>query len=202
MGLPSELCPKCGSRNTYQQDGENHCMMCGSIWSVGSTCPAKAPAAPSQKEEIPVSESKKKPCRNCGRVMTIPCDGLCGGCYGAVYGKHEKGTPEYDKALADAKARFTDPNYDPHRRKHSEKIAPPSVVICMDNSEKAADIPVKKMPPEILNHERLTEWARKKTPLQDAFTRMPLIVDKLRAERDFHSAMIEKINKAIEILQP
>lgn len=56
----------------------------------------------------------KKACRNCGREKNIVCDGLCGGCYGSVRGM-EKDTPEYFKALADAKKRFNDPDYKPRR---------------------------------------------------------------------------------------
>lgn len=61
----------------------------------------------------------KKICNNCGRTMLIIAGGMCGGCYYA--GKNcgfEKGTPEYDAALAAAKERFTNPN---HKQKRSKK---------------------------------------------------------------------------------
>lgn len=178
-------CPKCESSNTYQQDGQNACMMCGSRWPIVGTSSPILPAAPDQQEKTSVSKSKKKPCRNCGRVMTIPCHGLCGGCYGAVYGKYKKGTPEYDKALEDAKARLTDPNHSPYSRKRKKTEPLVVAAICTDNPEKAVeDIPVEH------------------ALLKDELTGVALIIDKLRAERDFYSSMIAKIDQAIEILRP
>ena len=54
----------------------------------------------------------KKACRNCGRIAEIQSDGLCGRCYYNVWKKNlKKGTPEYDAALAEAKIKYTDPNY-------------------------------------------------------------------------------------------
>jgi hypothetical protein len=85
-------CPKCQSPNTYTQDGQNACMMCGKRWPLQLILTRK---------EIPMS--KKGNCRNCERESTIVADGLCGMCYGHVHSKYAKGTPEYDQALAEAK---------------------------------------------------------------------------------------------------
>ena len=58
-----------------------------------------------------MSGRTKKACRNCGRVRAIIGDGLDSSCYWAVYKKFTKGTPEYDAALAEAKIKYSDPNY-------------------------------------------------------------------------------------------
>jgi DNA-directed RNA polymerase subunit RPC12/RpoP len=64
----------------------------------------------SRKEEKTMAKTTN--CRNCGRGKPIVQDGLCGGCVGSFYrNKYQKGTPEYDTALAEAKKRFTDPSY-------------------------------------------------------------------------------------------
>ncbi len=138
-------CIKCGSGNTYRQDGENACMMCGSRWPIVLKQPPMDMAdeysrseeketmeekETVKKEDPPVKNDKRKACRNCERMMTIPGDGLCGGCYGAVKGK-SKGTPEYDAALAQAKIKLTDPNFKPgnNRRNYKAKhksLPPPS----------------------------------------------------------------------------
>ena len=67
----------------------------------------------------------KKACRNCGRIAEIQSDGLCGRCYYNVWKKNlKKGTPEYDAALAEAKIKYTDPNY---RLISPEQISPEKI---------------------------------------------------------------------------
>lgn len=117
-------CIKCGSGNTYQQDGENACMMCGSRWPIvlePTQATVKETAAEQMEETDSAKNSRKKACRNCGRIMTIPGDGLCGGCYGAVHNKFTKGTPEYDAALEKAKIKLTDPNFTPGNNRRGIK---------------------------------------------------------------------------------
>ena len=60
-------------------------------------------------------------CDNCERDnLYIVAHGICGACYGAVR-QCGWGTPECEAALAEAKKRFTDPNY---KRGGKKKIAP------------------------------------------------------------------------------
>lgn len=109
MSSMTPRCPKCNALPAYIQEGAYACMMCGKRWPVNGV----KPIVISKVEEDMSSE--KRECRNCGRKKQIVGDGLCGGCYSAVYAKHKKGTPEYDQALAEAKARFTDPGRKVHR---------------------------------------------------------------------------------------
>jgi hypothetical protein len=84
-------------------------MMCGKRWPPSRLSIVVKRESKQEKGESRMSTTKE--CRNCGRVKVIQADGMCGGCRGSVYKKYEKGTPEYDAALADAKARFTDPDH-------------------------------------------------------------------------------------------
>jgi hypothetical protein len=74
------------------------------------------------KEEVKPM-AKYTECRNCGRTMTIISYGLCGGCYQASK-PFERGSAEYNEALAEAKKRLTDPNYKNQTKiKHEENKA-------------------------------------------------------------------------------
>jgi len=154
-------CIKCGSGNTYQQDGENACMMCGSRWPIvlEPTRAEEKIMTEQAKENSPAEKSKRAACRNCARVMTIPGDGLCGGCYGAVHGKFTKGTPEYDAALAAAKIKLTDPNFKTgnNRSKKISKIVMPPLFPRLDSSLRGAETAIVKqgetLPPPPLNQQ-------------------------------------------------
>lgn len=63
----------------------------------------------------------KGTCTNCGREGNLQSGGHCSFCYSARKGL-EKGTPEYDRALAEAKKRFNDPN---HKRRGWKKVTKP-----------------------------------------------------------------------------
>lgn len=99
-------CPKCMSNRVYIDDDFYACRECGNRW-----IPNFKPITKTEDEEM-----AKKGCRNYGRDKNVIGDDLCGGCYFAVRG-YTKGTPEYDQRLADAKKRFTDPNYNNHPSK-------------------------------------------------------------------------------------
>lgn len=107
MSIP--LCPKCGSRPAYIQDGKYRCMMCSHDYSIQKPVLLKADENISKdittektiKTESEVKEmSLSGKCRNCERDnMSIVSDHLCGACHRSTAGKR-KGTPEYEAALA------------------------------------------------------------------------------------------------------
>lgn len=188
-------CIKCGSGNTYQQDGENACMMCGSRWPlVLETTQAgeKAIVAEQAKENSPAEKSKRAACRNCARVMTIPGDGLCGGCYGAVHGKFTKGTPEYDAALAAAKIKLTDPNFKTgnNRSKKISKIVMPRR---LDSSLRGAETAIVKqgetLPPPSL-----------KSAIKQSSTPISAAIAHLKDQVHKNEEKQAKMRQAIEIL--
>jgi hypothetical protein len=118
------------------------------------------------------SKSKLRPCRNCGRVKNIIGDDLCGGCYFAVR-IWKKGTPVYDQRLADAKKRFTDPDYKERggcRHKKKTKAI---------TSNLTAPDPEKKATKQL---ENIT------------------VTDMMIAERDLLLDRVQRLNTAIELL--
>lgn len=95
-------CPKCGSQGLFRDDDRVNglvaiaCRFCGHrIYPGGGV-------AVIENEEEAMSK-EKKPCRNCGRVLTIIGDGCCFVCYKA--GKWLAGE-EKERALAAVKARI------------------------------------------------------------------------------------------------
>lgn len=191
-------CIKCGSGNTYQQDGENACMMCGSRWPIvlePTQATVKETAAEQMEETDSAKNSRKKACRNCGRIMTIPGDGLCGGCYGAVHNKFTKGTPEYDAALEKAKIKLTDPNFKTgnNRSKKISKIVMPPLFPRLDSSLCVAEIAIvkqgKTLPPPPLNQQSSKEVS----PISAAIAHLKDQVHKNEEKQ-------AKMRQAIEIL--
>lgn len=85
------VCPKCQSGNTYFQDGEWACMMCGKRWH------------PQTKSTKGADVSKIGECVNCKRTTSLVAHGMCGMCYLSVHNKHEKGTAAYEEALKKAR---------------------------------------------------------------------------------------------------
>jgi hypothetical protein len=81
--------------------------MCGERWPVNGA----APVIYKKLSEEDILMSGKRVCTNCGRPKPIIGRGLCGGCYYSGKKAGAPGSPEYMKALAAAKERFTDPNY-------------------------------------------------------------------------------------------
>lgn len=124
-----------------------------------------------------VNTNRKKECKNCHRVMSIQMRGLCGGCNN-VAKCLAPGSPEYQKALAEAAKRFNDPNYK-HGNRHTVK---------KQSAEAAA--PKKS----VLDH-TIKQVARA------GRTGIPAIIAQARDERDFHMAEVEKLRKAINILE-
>ena len=115
--MTSPRCPKCNSRPAYTQEGSYVCLMCGKRWPVNGVKPIVISKV---EEDMP----EKRDCRNCGRIMTIMADGLCGGCYKFVYRKYTKGTAAYDLALIEAKERFTDSEYKTRRPRVAKAAEP------------------------------------------------------------------------------
>lgn len=149
-----------------------HCVMCGEFFpppGVKDYVYKKL-----EEEDMP----RKRKCRNCGRLMNIVGDDLCGGCYFAVRGM-TKGTPEYDAALAAAKKRFSDPNYKPTRGGARKGTGPKPKV-----EKKYKELPTLK-----------TIKPKTEKPLTSLTA-----LDMLIAERNMHQAKVFQINKAIEIL--
>ena len=108
-------CPACKSHNTFFDGVDNICIDCKKRWlrtdeSRDVLLKTNQKVISCETKEVNIM-AKYTECRNCERTMTIIGDGLCGGCYNAVYKKFEKGTAEYDAALAKIKAKVTDPNY-------------------------------------------------------------------------------------------
>lgn len=190
-------CIKCGSGNTYQQDGENACMMCGSRWPIAlePTQAEEKIMTKQAKENLPAEKSKRAACRNCERVMTIPGDGLCGGCYGAVHGKFTKGTPEYDAALAAAKIKLTDPKFKigNSRSKKISKIVMPPLFHHLDSSLRGAETAIVKqgenLPPPPLNQQS----SKAVSPISAAIAHLKDQVHKNEEKQ-------AKMRQAIEIL--
>jgi hypothetical protein len=108
-------CPKCMSNRIYTDDGFYACRECGNRWIPNFK--------PYSKVEEEMNKPKPRECVNCGRIKTILGDGLCPGCYSSVHNKFEKGTPEYDQALAAAKKRFSDPDRKQTLKRKSKKLS-------------------------------------------------------------------------------
>lgn len=169
------LCQKCKSPNIYKQDGELCCMMCGKRTPITIA----APIIKTEKKEKKLM-TRKKECRNCGRLMVIQQDYLCGGCHGSVKGI-VKNSPEYLSALDEAKKRFTDPEY---KRGRSKNIK---------NMEKAE--PVKRAIGTVAINKDHEEYDIKKD-----FHRSPAL-DLLVFERDCLQNRVSKLNQVIDILR-
>lgn len=162
-------CPKCSSLNTYSDGWEMACLMCGKRWGQPTGILKKTPV------EAEVNEMEvKKVCRNCGRDKNIIGDGLCGGCYFSVKGM-EKGTPEYDEELSNAKKRFTDPNYVVRRGRKAK----PSSQKQPATTKSTLDMTVKEV----------------------ARTGIPGIIQRMRDEQADYLAEAEKLGKAITLLE-
>lgn len=181
------LCPKCNSNNTYFDGIDNACRTCGKRWlrdgyqprpviinkETCHSCEGRNP----ERERTMKDKNRLRACRNCGRKMTIQSDDMCGGCNSAVYKKFEKGTPEYAAALAEAKKRFTDPNYKPGR-KHPKK----SVSELPTSEYKSAR--QQLLDAKIIGY----------TVIDDSFRK------KLAVLRDYLRDKADKIDQAIELL--
>lgn len=126
----------------------------------------------------------------------IQADGLCGGCNGAVYKKYEKGTAEYEVALAAAKARFTNPDYGRGHRKRlvNKTVAASSQTTISKKRNKKTNLKHYEQSERL--HARL-KVIEKATPRNSAD---PLIIP-LIAERNALQKRVFKLNKAIEALQ-
>lgn len=106
------LCPKCSSRNTYEDGLEMDCMMCGNRWPINGKPSTVIKETIGRKRIMGIKKSpsgKIGICLNCERKKFIAgADGYCSVCHNAVKGM-EHGTPDYDNALAEAKRRLTAP---------------------------------------------------------------------------------------------
>jgi hypothetical protein len=203
-------CPKCkaGPANIYFQDGEYVCIICGKHFPRSFIKSSVPPETNVKTEEKIMTEQKAennptpRVCRNCRRPKTIQMDGLCGGCNATVYKKFTKGTPEYDAALASAKAHFTDPNYKRGSKCQKITIKNTDIATHEHEQEKSENHRIS----EKINHKNTidppTEMiVRGSSPLRGVFAGLSLAVDKLRAERDCCLTMVEKIDQAIAILE-
>jgi len=115
-------CIKCGSGNTYQQDGENACMMCGSRWPIARPLVPPYPIAEDLRKRGSYSkDNKSKSCVNCGRNRWIAVDGLCDYCYKAAL-PFPRGSVEREDALAKAKKKVLNPSFGRHSRQRKAVI--------------------------------------------------------------------------------
>jgi hypothetical protein len=172
-------------------------MMCGNYWPINGAIQIIIKKQPRETDDADIEKDKmdsrlcnlkvtrgndereiimKKACRNCGRVKAIQSDGLCGGCNGAVYRKHTKGTPEYNDALAEAKKRFNDPNY--HRGGKRPLRNPTATVQKIKTHARALGIKHNGGDPENAG-----------------------VIATLQLERERCLLRAEKLTQAIEILQ-
>ena len=137
-------CPKCGSKFTYIDDGQNACKYCGERWPINGA----APIVYKKLSEEDILMSEKRVCANCERPKPIIGRGLCGGCYYAARKAGEPGSPEYIKALAEAKKRFTDPDYKSGRggNRRTKKLSPEKIKQHVCHS-RAGGNPEKKVMP-------------------------------------------------------
>jgi hypothetical protein len=188
-------------------------MMCGQRWPIVSEptqATVKETAAEQMEETDSAKNSRKKACRNCGRIMTIPGDGLCGGCYGAVKGKFTKGTPEYDTALAQAKIKLTDPNFKPgnNRRgiKQKKNITKNITTAATSSSDlspnnQSSDLPLGGGEPLFTDAKETSEDKFRRQP-QSIETQAPICdaIVCLKAELHKNNEKRVKLLQAIEIL--
>lgn len=179
------ICPKCQSKNTYQDGYEMACMMCGKRWPIGAAASINTVKLSDKDGEMSV----KKQCRNCGREMVIQADGLCGGCYGTVHRKFEKGTEEYNEALAEAKKRFTDPNYKIRSVEAQEPVLAPKTKPVIRKYRTTESEPAKlqkNIPENIHPKEKKTHRG---------------VVQVLRERRHELMVEVDKITEAINTIQ-
>lgn len=125
-------CPKCGSGNVYQQDGEHACMMCGKRWPLEGANPIIITKA-FKERDVMVEVIKKYPCGkigvcvNCRREVWIADkEGLCGSCHASVDGAII-GTPEYAAYLQEAKERLNKKSRRGRKPKETKPISPEKI---------------------------------------------------------------------------
>ena len=121
----------------------------------------------------------KKQCRNCERAMSIQQDGLCGGCNQSVVG-FKKDSFEYLSALADAKKRFTDPDY--KRSAQGVGKSPKKTV----RAKRTIGTVVMKKGLEVVKSDKGIKSS---------------VVDLLITERNALQDRVFKLNQAIELLR-
>lgn len=183
--MSAEHCPKCGARPAHIQNGCYHCMMCGKDWPVSGAvliAPITIKDVEEKKEKIMEDQNRKKPCKNCERVMVIQSHGMCGACNGSVKGL-APGSPEYLQKLAETKTRVTDRNYKGHGNRHT----------------------IKKQP-KILSPEKIKKIKTHVKALQlkssgEVPADMALVIASMEMQRDSFMASADKIQKAIDILR-
>lgn len=146
-------------------------------------------------EEQPIQKSpsgKKGTCCNCGRDKWIAGDGLCGTCWKAVW-DIKKDSPEYAAALAAVKECINSPSFKRRGGMRKKKVT-------AETSDQCDSLPAEAQPVPDLPVNAPAELIRGKSVLQSTFDGLAVVIDKLRAERDFCMARAEKITQAIELL--
>jgi hypothetical protein len=153
--------------------------MCGERWSVNGA----APVIYKKLSEEDILMSGKRVCTNCGRPKPIIGRGLCGGCYYSGKKAGAPGSPEYMKALAAAKERFTDPNYKSGRggNRRSKKLSP------------------EKLKKTVMPSD--DDFKKYKKPEAVSKSNQSPVLDFLIDQRNMHQEQVYKLNQAIEILQ-
>lgn len=173
----NQPCPKCQSPNTYTQDGQNCCMMCGKRWPINGQNQTIYQELTGRKRMEKTSSGKTGPCINCGRTKLIADRfGHCSSCCLAVKDL-DPGTAAYTAALASARERLSSGNVGrAPRARHAEKS------------------PRKKAP------------AARKSTLdmtikEVALAGIPGVIERIRNERADYLAEAEKLGKAINLLE-
>lgn len=100
-------CPKCGDVNTYHDGAMFACRKCGNRWLPEGVKPYYVRHAHGDKKEEGIMSEKG--CSNCHRDMDTRYGGHCITCYNARKGL-TPGTPEYETALENIRAKIADGN--------------------------------------------------------------------------------------------
>lgn len=228
---PIPPCPKCGSRPSDIQEGQYHCMKCGTYYPVnGVQTPIINQLTGRDRMEKSAS-GKKGTCINCERKKFIADkEGLCGACHNAVAGL-EKGTAAYTDALATVKARVSDPNFKcGGKRKTKPTNKNPEYEKYVYQCRERGDVPLsyldwsnKPLKPTRRSVRKVKALAPVKgkptvskrkfksavMPTASDFQKQDGLngaflyrrIEEMTLDRDFHLAVAARLTKAIEILQ-
>ena len=178
-----QLCPKCGSRNTYKDGFDLACLMCGKRSPINGQQSVVINKKIGRERIMEKSPSGKTGiCLNCERSKFISgADGFCSTCHTSVKGL-SSGTPDYDKALATVKERLTD--------RANVKFNKAVPRLRAKASARMADKSPKK-----------TKSTLDMTVKEVAQTGIAGIIQRMRDERACYLSEAEKLGKAINILE-
>lgn len=174
------------------------------------------------------SSGKTGPCSNCGRSKFIADkDGHCGTCHDSVEGL-VAGSQEYVAALADVKARVTDPNFKrignrrglakktdlPAQKTKVKKRAIKEPKVVRDSKTLNYDQYVQQCKKQNFPPVSLAEFvrvsvrqnlnhAKAQTPIKWEIFQYPpaVIIETLQNQYDYHLEAANKFKQAIDILQ-